>query len=129
MTAASNFVAMPGAILNKFGKLTSDDGTLTVEARRRSVSIVDYTITNTNSPTVLASGGGFSDVQRWFLFFDSQNQLWAYNSDIGGFGYWTFRDGSKMEFIDVNGDTPASEIPSPVIENIPDTIKRHFGWN
>ena len=126
---ANNFVAPSGAMLKKFGKLVSVDGTLTVKARRRSVSIVDYTVTNTDSSIVLANGGGFSDAQRWFLFFDSNNQLWVYNSDIGGFGYWERRDDSKMEFVDINGDTPISEVPTPVIENMPNSIKRHFGWD
>ncbi len=125
----SNFVALPGSVLNRFGKLTSTDGSHTVEARRQSVSIVDYTIKGKDSSVVLANGGGFSDAQRWFLYFDAKNRLWTYNSDMGGFGYWRHRDDSEMEFVDVNGDTPLFEVPAPVIENLPNAIKRHFGWD
>ena len=122
-------VAKQGLILREFGKLTSNDETLTVIAVRRSISLVDYTITENESDTVLATGGGFSDAQWWFLFFDEKNQLWVYDSDIGTFGYWARLEDSKMEFVKIDKDTPASKVPATVIENIPSTIKRIFGWN
>jgi hypothetical protein len=119
--------ATSGSLLNRFGELRSTDGTLVVEAKRSSVSIVNYTVSETSTNSVLATGGGFSDAQRWFLYFDSKNQLWVYNSDMGGFGYWR-RNETAMEFVDVDGNTPKTEIPTPVIDNMPGSIKRHFGW-
>ena len=122
-------VAQQGSILNEFGKLTSNDGTMTAIAVCRSTSIVEYTITENASDIVLATGGGFSDAQRWFLFFDAKNQLWVYDSDIGTFGYWTRSEDTKMEFVEIDKNTPISEVPAPVIKNIPGTIKRIFGWD
>ena len=69
------FVAASGSILNRFGELASPDGSLVVNAERNSVSIVNYTVSETESNSVFANGGGFSDAQRWFLYFDSSNQL------------------------------------------------------
>lgn len=123
----ADFVASSGSLLKRFGKLTSADGTLVVEARQSSVSIVNYSVFDAETNSVLATGGGFSDAQRWYLYFDSKNQLWVYNSDIGGFGYWK-RTETAMEYVDVDRDTPKTEIPIPVIDNLPNSIKRYFGW-
>ena len=31
----------------------------------------------------------FSTYQRWFFFWDNQDRLWTYNSDIGPFSVWS----------------------------------------
>ena len=127
--AVDKFAAPSGALLNRFGSLESPDGTLTVDAHRKSVSVVDYFVLDAMSGVTLATGGGFSNAQRWFLFFDSTNRLWVYNSDIGGFGYWQRLDETTMEFVDVGNDTAKSDVPIPVVKNLPSSIKRHFGWD
>ena len=116
-------------LIRSIGKYRSPNGQFEVAVTTRSTSLIDYSISNSESQLELANGGGFSDAQRWYLFWDEQNQLWEYNSDIGGFGYWQYVDETSFQFVSVGAADDKSTVPQPVFDNLPNTIRRHFGWD
>jgi len=127
-TTPATTAAQQGGLFSAFGTLASDDGSWIVTTKRRSKSLVDYTITDAATGTVHATGGGFSDAMRWFLYWDAQNRLWTHNSDMGPFGVWTFDGASAFTFHQVQaGDVLVGSIPQPVSSNLPSSVQRILG--
>jgi len=110
------------------GNYQSPNAKYVVKVTTRSKSIIDYTIADSASNNELASGGGFSNAQRWFLYWDDTNRLWSYNSDMGGFGYWLSENDATFVFTDIGAGDEKSTVPKPVYDNMPSSIRRHFGW-
>jgi hypothetical protein len=75
----SGLIVEPGAYPSRSGHHTLD---VHVDANR----IVRYSVRN-KSGTLFADDLG-SDAMRWCLFWDVDERLWAYSSDIGFF-VWT----------------------------------------
>ena len=120
--------AINSPLIRSTGKYVSPDGRFEVVVTTRSKSLIDYAISNSESQLEMASGGGFSDAQRWHLFWDKQNQLWEYNSDMGGFGYWQYSDeDTSFDFVKV-GKADQSLVPQPVFDNLPNSLRRGWGW-
>ncbi|TWT30468.1 hypothetical protein KOR34_50270 [Posidoniimonas corsicana] len=112
-----------GGPLTQLGSLTSVDGAWTVTAERSSSSLVDFTIADSATGAEYAAGGGFSDAQRWFLFWDAQNRLWSYNSDVGPLGVWTHNGASAFTFQPVRAGGPlAAAIPPEVAAALPSSV-------
>ena len=114
-------------LITALGSYASPNGTWAVTATRRSRTLVDYTITDTRSGAVLAQGGGFSDAQRWFLYWDADNRLWTHNSDMGPFGVWIYDDQSRFELHEIAAADPLLDSAPPlVLNNLPNSIKRYL---
>src|SRR5882762_8370970 len=75
------------------GKLIDSLGTYTLGPKKKLIvsasadGLLQYTI-NQGNRTLLKSIERPSLYQDWSLFFDTQGQLWAYNSDLGGVYVW-----------------------------------------
>ena len=116
-------------LVRSTGTHKSPNGLWTVTVTRRSKSLVDYSISDVKTGAELARGGEFSDAMRWFLYWDEQNRLWAFNSDKGGFGYWTHTTDSSFLFTEIGPADDKSIVPAPVFSNLPSTVKRRLGWD
>ncbi|MCA9170637.1 MAG: hypothetical protein KDB23_23320 [Planctomycetales bacterium] len=64
---------------------------------------------------------------RWFLYWDEQNRLWTYNSDMGPFGVWIHDGSSDFQFHEINSGDPLLEsMPKEVLDNLPHAMLRHL---
>ena len=115
-------------LIRSVGTYGSVDDCYSVTVTSESRSIIRYTVFDQASGKKLAEGGGFSDFMRWFLYWDESNQLWVYDSDIGGFGYWAKSGDASMKFHQIDGTFDKSLVPTPVVDNVPSSILRQFGW-
>ena len=114
-------------MFSDFGTLASDDGAWVVKTTLRSVSLVDYEICNASTGKILAQAGGFSHAMRWFMFWDSENQLWVHNSDMGPFQVWTHNGTAFVAHKLSAGDPLLETMPDAVKDALPNSTARHLG--
>jgi hypothetical protein len=113
-----------GGVISRAGTYASPDSRHALLVTETGSGIINYSVSDA-AGTAVASGGGFSAHHRWFFYWDSQNRLWTYNSDMGPFAVHEESASSdwRVSTIDVSSPLLAS-IPLPVRDNLPDTMKR-----
>jgi len=72
--------------------------------------ILNYNVSE-NGRNLLKSIERPSAYQRWHLFYDSHNRLWAYNSDQGGVYVWVSRSGVYTRHEVKRGDEWVPQLP------------------
>jgi len=118
-----------GGVISRAGMYASPDGRHTLSVTRTGSGIIHYSVTDAAGMSV-ASGGGFSAHQRWFFYWDSQNRLWTYNSDMGPFAVHEEAGPGNWRLSSIDASSPLlASMPSPVRGNLPDTIKRELKMN
>lgn len=88
--------------------------------------IVNYTVIDAGTGQAVVSAGGFSTYHRWFFFWDEQNRLWTYNSDMGPFAMWSDDGtGSWRETPVATSSTPVT-VPTQVHRALPRDVQAKF---
>lgn len=114
-----------GGVLSRPGAYPSPDGRHTLSVTKTGNGIINYTITDAAKGTKVASGGGFSTYHRWFFYWDSQNRLWTYNSDMGPFAVHQEMAPGAWSVTQVDGSSPlVASMPVAVRDHLPSTMKR-----
>ena len=110
-------IVRPGTYVSPHGKY---DLTVTLAS-----GIVNYSVTTASTGKKVASAGGFSDSHRWFFFWDQQNRLWSYNSDMGPFGLWQDDANGVFAMKIVSASSPLlASMPKTVYDYLPNRMKR-----
>lgn len=118
----------PPSVIVKPGVYPSPNGKWSLSVSKTSNGIINYTVADAATGQSLLSAGGFSTYHRWFFFWDQQNQLWTYNSDMGPFSVWSDDGTGKWSESQLGmADDPAPiPLPPEVHSSLPENMQRRF---
>lgn len=120
-------ILTPAGIIVQPGVYPSPDGRWILRVVETRNGIITYMVTDPAGTRTVVSDGGFSTYHRWFFFWDQQNQLWTYNSDMGPFGTWyESPDGKWYRSPVAGGASRPGAVPPQVYEALPDRLKKGF---
>jgi hypothetical protein len=115
-----------GRLITSRGTFMSPSGTYQLVISSRSKSFVDYKIINVATKEEVAPKNLFSDVMRWAAYWEDDNTIWVYSSDIGT-SVWrqNSKEGFSQEWL---GERPelVSRIPAELWSFMPSSLRRRW---
>jgi hypothetical protein len=120
LAACGSRSSEPGGLIVRAGTFPSPDGKYTLTVTVESNADVSWSLGDAATANVRASGGGFSDSQRWFFLWDDTGRLWMGNSDMGPL---------EVRRPDAHGNFTAQEIraDSPELKSMPSEVRAWLG--
>ena len=111
-------------LIRMTGNYFSPNKEYLLKIEQKPKNLVIYEIKNNRTGAVYKPKYNFSDTMRWFFYWENNSTLWVYSGDIG-LSYWTKdKEGRLIQRWATEKDKSVSQIPSAVVENLPDFIKR-----
>lgn len=118
----------PPGLVVKGGTYPSPSGRYNLVVDVSGNGIVSYSVSDAASQAALLSDGGFSTYQRWCFYWDRDDRLWTYNSDMGPFALWSVDPGGQWVRQDIRAGSPLlAEVPGPVYDFLPGSLKKVLG--
>lgn len=105
------------------GDYPSPTGKLRLLVTMSPSDTVSYAIEEKGSSRVLARGNCGSKFQRWFLLWDSEENLWVHSSDVGTLVLRQEEDGAfRKEGLTIDAPPP-TDMPAAFWSELPQSLR------
>ncbi len=112
------------------GKVIVETGTYYIERNEYVISVskddklmLHYSVLNEHGDKIIKSVEHASVVHRWCVFWDEENTLWVWSSDIGGF-FWEKNKTGKYEQNEVKSTEHFNKMPIEVFSFLPSSLRK-----
>ena len=114
------------------GRLITKPGCYAVERLGFGIDVqvngegVYYTVTDRDGQQILASTRQFSAYQKWCLFWDANDCLWASSSDVGVVLWRRGEDGAYQQVGMRDQAALIAQMPEQVFDRLPTSIREEW---
>lgn len=121
-TKNSNMKTWNGNVIDKLGIYNIEEEKYTITVFKDKDSILHYSVSNELGENIIESTERASILHRWCLFWDKNNRLWVWSSDIGGF-LWEKDDRGCYKEINIINKEHFIEMPIEVFHFLPSSLR------
>jgi len=112
-----------GAIIDKLGSYRIERLEYIVHITKNDDAIIHYSVTDEFGTKIIESTEKASIFHRWCIFWDKQDKLWFWSSDIGGF-FWEKDSFGKYKQHEIYSDGHFKQMPLEVFRFLPSSLIR-----